>query len=144
VNVEVADSHFEDLFHVAYVVRFRDRRRAEVCVPRGVLRGDISESVLLRASTTDVGGTERFESVVRFERMPMDKEGVIQYLVGVPLAAEVTSPDSQGGHVVPAGSYRVVVRYRAGRCHERAFWETCVAASESFMLDKATRYVIER
>lgn len=109
----------------------------------GDLNGERGSPVALRAAADEVMISERLGHPVRFDRARVSRDGSVKGVTGTPGLDRVSRQTSAEKRVVPAGQYRLIVRYRPPTCDGRTFAAMCVAVSSPFTIDHDTVYSTE-
>jgi len=134
--IEVADADFPTAFHVTYTVK----TTAPICVMWSRYAGLPESTVEMWPSSHEIGDIANLSNPLWFRKV---RPAEVDQTPRMDPATVWESSEARVG-TVPAGTYRLVLRYVPAPCGRRLFSEVCVAESSEFAVNGPMRFGVER
>ena len=135
VRLNLTSREFPTAVEIDFTIEFEEPRE-RFCVPAGVYDYDaVPDSAMLELRTQERGSSrvEALLAPIPFVRFPGPKAFTARFL---PSTQAVGTAGKEGEWVVPAGDYRLALRYRRAPCNVAS--EVCVVVSPEFRLTDET------
>jgi len=144
VRIAAQQERFLDGFSIQYEITTSSRKR-NICVPIDLSHYGSADlrAVALRPAGASLDSLMKFQEPVRFKRFAIRAGVEGGQPLGNPGLHSVARQLNAVEYEVPAGEYRLQVVFQPSSCHERVYEDACVAVSEPFVLEKATRFALE-
>ncbi len=134
VSIVSTADRFTNAFHVAFSL---DASGSKVCGPYDIGGFEDSAMIELRRDSGPCGGEEPLGQPLLFLAVAdRDGAGPIDLVPG-------SDMDTPTVGTVPAGRFRLALRYAPVPCSRRVFDRACIVCSEPFVLENAVSYGIE-
>jgi len=135
VEIVATAARFEHAFEVAFTI---DPPESDICGPHGKYAATVFDARMVELRPADEASPARLPLAKPLRFQPLRARGGTG---PIDLTAASTLENATAARV-PAGRYRLVLRYVPAPCSGRVFERTCVARSEPFVLTSPIHYAV--